>query len=231
MGTSPFKTKRYTSKDIHNIYLKERPYSVLEKIERWIYKHSFAFMWLPIITVIELIYNLPLLLTLPVFTVNLCLLIIYGLGIPIVVLLSWDGHITRNISWYESHVISNFLNEAGYKARFYIPLINIIRTIPRSFIIRAISVLNAKETANSEEAQADMIISAFNHDPLPHTGDNYGVCSACMASGAGLHMSRNDFKEIISDCITNNKPFICPKCQKKNNFHRMFAFKDKEEIK
>lgn len=231
MGTSPFKAQQYTFKDIYNAYLKERPYSILEKTERWIYKHSFVFMWLPIITVTELAYNLPLLLILPVAIVNLCLLIAYSLGIPIVALLSWDGHVMRNIDWYGDHIITNFLNKENHKVCFYIPVIGIVRTIPRSFIIRMVSVFDAKETADVEETQASMVISAFNRDPNPDTGGSYAVCSSCMNTGAGLGMSRKDFKDLISDCITKNKPFICPKCQKKNNFHRMFAFKNKEEIK
>ena len=210
------KVRHHTGKEIHDKYLDEHPLSLLEKAERWIIGHSFVFMWILIIPIIELIYGVAFFpLSILILIIDLCLVILYILGILFAFLLSWDGQFHRNVVWYQKNVLEN--------NKMYLPFFNIMSALPRSYITRAIALYDKRDTADCDEERAKVIVHALEHV----TGfGRFGVCSSCMLSGSTLGKTTTQFREIIQECITKNKPFICPKCGFKNRFHTMFIIEN-----
>lgn len=206
------KVRHHTGKEIYDKYLDEHPFSLLEKAERWIIGHSFVFMWILITPIMELIYGIAYIpFAILILIIDLCLVTIYMLAMPLVFLLSWDGQFKRNTTWYQKNVLGN--------RKMYIPFLSAISALPRSYLTRAIAIYDKKDTANTDEDRAKVIVRALEHV----TGfGRFGVCSSCMLSGSTLGKTTTQFREIIRECVEKNKPFACPKCGFKNRFHTMF---------
>jgi hypothetical protein len=211
------KVRHRTAKEIYNDYLGEHPFSLLEKVERWIIGHSFVFMWILVVPIIELLCGIAFIpIALLILVIDLCLVTIYILGVLFVFLLSWDGQFRRNVVWYQKNVLG--------KRKMYLPFSSTMSALPRSYATRAIVLYGIRETADSDEERARGIVHALEHV----TGfGRFGVCSSCMLSGSTLNQTTMQFRELIRDCVTNNKPFICPKCAFKNRFHTMFTVETK----
>jgi len=211
------KVRHHTRKEIYDDYLEEHPFSLLEKAERWIIGHSFVFMWILVVPIIELLYGIAFIpFALLILAIDLCLATIHIVGILFVFLLSWDGQFNRNVVWYQKHVLEN--------RKMYLAFFNAISALPRSYATRAIAMAEKREEAEGDEDRAKGIVHALEHV----TGfGRFGVCSSCMLTGNTLGQTTAQFREIIRECVAKNKPFICPKCAFKNRFHTMFTVENK----
>ena len=216
--------KRRTKNEAYNIYLAEHPYSALEKFERSFSRHSFAFVWIPILGPIDVLYSGGLLILMcPLAIINVFLFVFYGLLIPLVVLMSWDWEVKRNYDWYCKNVVGSWIDKNS-RYTFYIPVLKIIEFAQRSFIFRYFEVDSMFGHLCSEEADARKYVNwELGYSPEIKVIACFKCSAYCELC---YQITKRELINIIAECINEKKPFTCPKCKNKTNFHTMFEMND-----
>ena len=74
-------------------------YNLFSRTEKWIIQHSFVCIWFPLCGIWEI------LLCFVWFTLLV-------LGCTIILLLSWDGHLNKNLDWYTDKLTPFYLHSS-----------------------------------------------------------------------------------------------------------------------